>query len=284
MAIFTNQATLSYQNTTALSNVATGEILEVLSVTKTAITESYPATGDVTYAVSILNSGATPIAGVSVEDDLGAYPLGEETLVPLAYRDGSVKLYLNGVLQPQPTVEAANGVTFSGFSIPANSNALLIYETEVTEFAPPQSGGTILNTATVSGTGASAAVTASATVTAAERALLSITKAISPTVVTEGSRITYTFTVQNTGNSEAVATDNVQITDLFDPVLTDLDVSLNGTPLTEGSGYSYNAVTGLFSTVPGVITVPAASYVQDTETGRFVVTPGTAVLTVTGTI
>ena len=34
MAIFTNQATLSYNNTTTTSNVVTGEIVEVLSATK----------------------------------------------------------------------------------------------------------------------------------------------------------------------------------------------------------------------------------------------------------
>ena len=34
MATFTNQATLSYNNTTTTSNIVTGEIVEVLSATK----------------------------------------------------------------------------------------------------------------------------------------------------------------------------------------------------------------------------------------------------------
>ena len=41
MAIFTNQATLSYNNTVTTSNITTGELLEVLSVTKTALSGTY---------------------------------------------------------------------------------------------------------------------------------------------------------------------------------------------------------------------------------------------------
>ena len=37
MPTFTNQATLSYNNITTNSNVVTGQLLEVLSVTKTAV-------------------------------------------------------------------------------------------------------------------------------------------------------------------------------------------------------------------------------------------------------
>ena len=37
MAIFTNQATLSYNNTTTTSNIVTGEIVEVLSAAKNAL-------------------------------------------------------------------------------------------------------------------------------------------------------------------------------------------------------------------------------------------------------
>ena len=72
MAIFTNQATLSYRNGSVNSNVVTGEILEVLSATKNALTETYSAGDRVTYVLSILNSGATAITNISVSDDLGA--------------------------------------------------------------------------------------------------------------------------------------------------------------------------------------------------------------------
>ena len=41
MAIFTNQATLVYNGGSANSNIAVGEILEVLSADKTAVSGSY---------------------------------------------------------------------------------------------------------------------------------------------------------------------------------------------------------------------------------------------------
>ena len=56
MAQFTNQAQLSYNNSVANSNVAVGEILEVLSATKTALVETYESEDTVTYVVTITNS------------------------------------------------------------------------------------------------------------------------------------------------------------------------------------------------------------------------------------
>ena len=95
---------------------------------------------------------------------------------------------------------------------------------------------------------------------------------------------TYTIIVQNLGNKPIVATDNVVISDTFNPALTGITVTLNGTALTEATDYTYNPVTGAFTTVAGVVTVPAATYVQDPSTGTITKTPGVAVLTVNGTV
>ena len=89
---------------------------------------------------------------------------------------------------------------------------------------------------------------------------------------------------QNSGNQAVVATDNAAITDTFDPILTALTVTFNGTAWTEGVQYTYDEATGLFTTNPGQITVPAATYTQDPVTGAYTVTPGIATLIVTGTI
>lgn len=51
-----------------------------------------------TYAVSLVNTGTAPLTGVTVTDDLGRYAVGANTVYPLAYVDGSVKYYVNGVL------------------------------------------------------------------------------------------------------------------------------------------------------------------------------------------
>ena len=58
MAIFTNQATLVYNGGSANSNIAVGEILEVLSADKTAVEGSYAPGELVTYVITIRNSRA----------------------------------------------------------------------------------------------------------------------------------------------------------------------------------------------------------------------------------
>ena len=282
MAIFYNQATLSYNDNVTNSNIVTGLITEVLSAAKTALSDVYSPGDNVSYIVSITNSGAAPYSGLTVTDNLGAYTAEGEVYTPLTYREGSVKYYINGVLQPAPTVTAGASLLFGGISVPPGGNAMLIYETSVNSFAPLAAGSQITNTVTVSGQNITD-ITASETITIEEEPILTITKSLSPDVVTENSRITYTFVIQNTGNTPAVATDNAVVTDIFDPVLSDITVTFNETAWSEGVNYTYDETTGSFATAVGQITVPAATYTRDSE-GAFVVTPGVSVLRVTGTI
>lgn len=284
MATFTNQATLTYNGTTTASNVVTGEILEVLSVQKNAVVDEYTAGDDITYVISILNTGTTPLTGLTLTDDLGAYTFNTQTLTPLTYLEGSVRYYVNGVLQTVPNVTATAPLTITGLSVPAGGNAMILYEAVPNSYAPRAAGSTITNTATISGTGVTTAVTASETATAAARAALSINKAISPQTVAENGTLTYTFTIQNSGNTAVIATDNAVINDTFNPILSDLTVSLNGTQLTADTDYTYDQTTGQFELTPGKITVPAASYTQDTENGAWITEPGVSILTISGTV
>lgn len=284
MAVFTNQATLSYNNTTTTSNIVTGEIVEVLNAAKKALSQDYGYGDTVTYAISIINTGTAAFTNLTLTDNLGAYTSGSSSLVPLSYVDGTANYYVNGVLQTAPSVTAASPLTITGINVPAGGNAIILYEAKVNSFAPLASGSEITNTATITGTGLSNAVTATETITVSNAAQLSITKSLTPETVAENGQLTYTFIIQNTGNTAATAGDNVAVTDLFNPVLKDITVSLNGTALTETTQYSYDETTGLFRTVAGVITVPAATYTQDETTGQWDITPGTAVLTVTGTV
>jgi uncharacterized repeat protein (TIGR01451 family) len=127
-------------------------------------------------------------------------------------------------------------------------------------------------------------VTAQDTVTAAGEAFLTIDKTLNPTTVSEGDRLTYTFTIRNFGNTPVIATDDAAVTDTFDPILSDLAVTFNGTVWTEDSEYTYDEATGAFATVPTNITVPAATFTQNPATGAWSVTPGVSTLTVTGTV
>ena len=277
MATFTNKATLSYNGRTTESNTVTGTITETLSVTKNALMGSYTAGSEVVYVVSLINAGATPVNDLTVTDDLGGYSFGTETVYPLDYVEGSAAYYVGGVLQPAPTVTGSAPLVLSGINIPANSSAILLYAASVNENAPLDIGATIVNTVTVGD------LSASAIVSVANEASLTISKALSPATVVENGTLTYTFVIQNTGNTPVVATDNAVVTDVFDPILTITSVTLNGTPLTLGTGYTYDETTGTFTTTEGTITVPAATFTQQPD-GSYVTTPGEATLVVTGTI
>ena len=284
MAIFSNQATLVYNGNTTNSNIAYGEILDVLAATKTAIEGTYTPGDLVTYVVTLRNTGNTTLNGLTVTDDLGAYQLSGATVYPLTYEAGSAALFVDGVPQAAPAVTAGPPLVVSGISIPGGSDAVLVYQARANNFANPAEGGTIVNTVTVTGNGLNAPATATETVTAAAAPVLTISKSINPTQVVDNDRVTYTFVIQNSGNQAVVATDNAAITDVFDPILTDLTVTYNGVAWTEGVQYNYDTTTGLFTTLPDSITVPAATYTQDPVTGAYSVTPGIATLVVTGTI
>lgn len=284
MAIFTNQATLSYNGITVNSNVVTGEVTEAVRITKTALSDTYTPEGTVTYVVSLVNTGNGQFNGLILTDDLGAYEFGATTLVPLDYVEGSVNYYVNGVLQNTPVVTSGTELVISGISLPPASNALIIYQATANGFASPAEGGTITNTATLSGDELVGPVSDSETITADTLAQLRITKSLSPNVVTDNSPLTYTFVVENFSNTAVTAQDNAQITDAFDPILSNITVTLNGVTLTEGADYTYNESTGVFATVPGRITVPAATVTQDAQTGEFIITPGSVTLVVNGTV
>ena len=284
MAIFSNQATLTYNGNTTNSNIAYGEILDVLAVTKTAVEGTYTPGDLVTYVVTLRNTGSSVISGLTVTDDLGGYDFGGTTVYPLTYEAGSVALFADGVPQPAPAVTAGPPLVVTGLSVPANGDVVLVYQARANAYANPTVGGTIDNTVTVTGDGLSAPITATETVNANAAPELTISKSITPSQVVDNDRVTYTFVIQNTGNQAVIATDNAVITDTFDPILTALTVTFEGTAWTQGVQYNYNETTGLFSTVPGQIVVPAATYTQDPTTGAYTLTPGIATLTVTGTI
>ncbi len=283
MATFFNQATLTYNNNVINSNITSGEIQEVLSITKTAVLDTYSQGDEITYVINIRNTGTLAYNGLTITDNLGAYTTGTQTLVPLTYQDGTATLFTNGIPQADPTVTAGPPLIISGINIPAGGVVTVIYAARLNQFAPLDVGSTITNIAIVSGGGITS-ISAEETITAAEEANLTITKSLSPTVVTENGQITYTFVIQNIGNTPVVATDNAIITDTFDPALSDLTVTFNGAAWTAPANYTYNSATGQFATNPGQITVPAATYTQDSVTGAIIIQPGVSTLTITGTI
>ena len=268
MLTFTNQAALSYRNRVRYSNLTTGQIADALTMTKEALTGTYAPGEDVTYVVRLSNNGTAALTDLTLTDDLGGYVFDGGTLYPLSYVENSLRFFVNGTEQP----------------LPAGGNGLLLYEAAVTEFAPLGTEGTITNTVTASGAGLTAPVTASATVTAANEPELTIAKSLTPETVGADRQITYTFTIENEGNAATATGDDLVVTDTFAPALANIAVTLNGAPLPQPGNYTYDEATGVFATVPGALSVPAAAFTQDPVTGVWTAEPGEAVLAVTGTI
>lgn len=285
MAQFTNVATLSYGGGSVSSNVVTGEIRQSLTLTKDALLPTYGAGDTVTYVINIVNSGSTSFTGLTFTDNLGEYGslTSSGEIYPLTYTAGSIKYYVNGNRQNIPTVTSTQPLTVTGITVPAGGNTALIYETSVNNFAPLDASGRITNIATLTGTGITTPNTAIETIAAAMSADLAITKELSPAVVEENGTVTYTFTIRNSGNTAADASAAVALCDTFDPALDNITVTYNGAAVPTSGFFSYSEQTGVFTTAAGQITVPAATYSTAAD-GSTTVIPGTAVVTVTGTI
>lgn len=286
MAVFYNQATLSYNGNVTGSNITTGEIVATLSADKNAVSDTYTGMGDITYAVSLVNSGSTDFTGLTVTDDLGRYtlPNGVTEVVPLNYIADTVNYYVNGVKQADPEVSAEEPLTIEGIRVPAGGNALILYTARPNQFAPVGADAAITNRASVSGGGLVNPVTAEETITHSTEPNLTISKSLDPLVVSENGTVTYTFTIQNYGSTAAESGDNAVFRDTFDPILNISSVTFNGTPWVNGTDYTYSTANGEFTPQDGRITVPAATYSQDETTGVWAIQPGTSTLVITGAI
>lgn len=281
--IFTNQATLNYNGDLIRSNITQGSLESVLSINKEAVEASYQAGETLTYIVSIVNRSDNAVTNITVSDDLGAYTFGAGTVRPLSFEESSMQYYVNGVLQTDPAVSATDGLVISGISVPANGNAILVYSATVNEYAPLDTDGEIINTVTLQSAQISSSQ-ASETVPVTGEALLSVLKSVTPVPVSENGELTYTFQLQNSGNTPVTEADSAVITDTFTPTLSDISVVFNGETLVQGTDYTYDESTGEFATVNGVLSIPAATFTQNTSTGEWSVTPGVSTLTITGII
>ncbi|MBQ7726016.1 MAG: hypothetical protein IJT66_02610 [Clostridia bacterium] len=281
MPTFTNIASLGYNGGTIYSNMVTGELAQEVVATKTAVTNTYQQGDILTYVIRITNTCDQALSDLTVTDNLGAYSFDTSTLYPLTYVENSLQYYVNGEPQESPTVVAGPPLSVSGISIPVGGNAIILYQARANEYAPLSDGESIINEAVITGHCAAAAITVSETVAPVSETSLTITKALDPAVVSENEPITYTFTIQNTGTAAATAADELVLNDAFNPVLSGLTVTYNGTVWESPANYTYDTVTGEFSTVAGQITVPAATVSQNDD-GIYVLTPGVSTLVVTG--
>ena len=283
MPAFSNQATLSYNSSTVSSNTVTGEVVSSLSITKTALSGVYTPGEVISYAVSITNGGESDFSGLTLTDDMGAYEFNEDTLYPLTFESGTLRAFVNGAPDADPVVTGDSPLIIENVSVPAGGNALILYSARANTFAQP-CGGTITNTVSFAGSCPCAEASASAEVESVCAPLLSITKQLCPAVINRCDEpVTFTFIIRNDGCCPAMANAGATVQDTFDPPINITSVEFNGNEWTEPGFYTYDEETSEFATVAGQITVPAATYSQNTETGEWTSEPGESVLVITGT-
>lgn len=280
MPAFTNQALLTYSdNLTALSNIANGNITEPFAMSKTAVNGDYVYNDDVTYVITVTNSSAAPLSNVTLTDTLGSYSYGTPpiTLYPLTFV-GPVLYYINGVHQANivPTQTTPTLILVIP-SIPAGGNVTLVYEVNVNQYAQLGVQSTITNTTALPEL---SGITDSETIVTEDVPQLAITKNISPNPIIDNQTATFTFIIDNYGNT---ASTDVVFTDTFNPILSNVVVTNDGNLLILNTDYTYNVVSGLLTILAGHLTVPAASYSQDDD-GVVTTTPGSTTVVVTGNV
>lgn len=280
MATFYNTATLNYAGNTVRSNTVVGSILEALEGDKIALSQTYRAGDEISYLITVRNTGINDMTGVVIDDNLGEDRYGTEVHIPMAVKEGTVNLLVNG--EPvTPAIDTEGGLTVSEFTIPVGGNATLAYTAILNEYAPLASGGTITNTAAVDADGLAAPIELEETITAASGAVLTVEKGLYPTEILEDGALTYTFTIRNYGNTATQASDNVTLSDTFDPRVTISSVTYNGINWTEGVHYDYD--DGVFTTKANQIVVPAATFTRDTD-DTVLVNPGKVTIVINGTV
>jgi len=281
----TNQARLNYryndQSASVLSNIATATLNDPLTADKNSVESTYRPGDELTFAVSFVNSGAGALTDIIVSDDLGTYSFGNTQLTPLDFTPPAI-YYVNGAYAGTLSyTTAADNVKFALPSVAAGANVVIIYKGLVNENAPLEVGALITNTVTITAEGITSQVTASNTVTAEEYADVRITKSMTPSNIIDGSPITYEFNIFNYGNTEAT---NIVLTDQFDPAPSNITVQINGDTI-DSDEYTYAG--GLLTLPAGggaALSLPAAVYARDPESGEITVVPSTLNITVTGII
>jgi uncharacterized repeat protein (TIGR01451 family) len=212
-----------------------------LALTK-AVSDATPSVGDqITFTVTLTNSGPATATGVAVTDLL---PVG------LTFVSATTSL---------GTYNSPTGLWSVGTVAAGATQTLLITGTVV-------SPGATTNTAAITASGQAdpntANNTASATVTP-EQANLGLTKTVSDATPNVGDQITFTITLTNAGPTTATG---VQVTDLLPLGLTFVTASPSQGTYTPGTGlWDIGTVpTGTPATLPMVATVVSPATLLNT--------------------
>ncbi len=281
MAVLNNFANLTYNSGTeassAVSNTVSTNLVDAyaLSAVKYSNNTSWRTGENITYQLAVTNTGTETLFNVTVSDDLG----GAGT--PLTYLQNSARVQSAGVIKTvTPTSTAPLAVVVADTLAP-NETVVLSYVAKAADRASADLTE-ITNTASVIGRQLSATGTEvvaepapTLTLPRTEAATVAVLKSVDKATVASGDNLTYTFTLENSGNIPAT---DVIITDAFPAEFSVTGVS----SVTDGvttvySADQYSVSADNILTLPvgsASVTVPAA-----TAAGN-----GVTVVTVTGTV
>ena len=283
----TNRANLRYTygavTETVASNLASTVLDDPLSVTKSSLEAAYRDGEPITYIITVTNGSTATLSNVTITDDLGTYaPSAGVEATPLTYV-GPAQLFSDGVFSEELTpVIASDSVTFTIPEIAPDTTATILYKAEPNAYAPVVAGSEITNTASFVPAVGTEPITASHTIPAEEYAAVTIEKEMTPNPITDGAALVNTFTITNTGNTEAT---DLVLTDAFMMPLSNVVITVNGVTV-PSSDYAFagNTLTLPTPSAQTELTVPATTYTQDPATGAVTSVPGVTTVVVTGTI
>ncbi|MBR3971745.1 MAG: DUF11 domain-containing protein [Ruminococcus sp.] len=262
--ILNNFATLTYNSgedtEAATSNVVSTNLLESAGVSAEKFTanSTWRPGENLTYFVTVTNTGTEPIENVTVTDDLGG-----ETDTPMFYVQGSARVIAGiEVTEVTPTDTNPLVIPVADTLLPGES-VIVLYVARVNATIEDDVNS-ITNTATAQGEGTAcgggdATDESSVTLPREDFAQVNLLKAVDKAVISCGDTLTYTFSIENSGNIPAT---NVVITDTLPEgfVITSVQSVTNGvTTVYDEGDYTVSADnTLILPTGAGVtITVPA---------------------------
>ena len=260
--ILNNAATLTYNSgastSSAASNVVATSLLDSYSITsaKYSANDSFRPGENITYLVTVTNTGTEPVFAVQITDDLGS-----GTPAPLSYvADSALVIDGGAVTQVVPTSVSPLVIVLPD-ALASGESVNVLYVAQVSSVIA-DSVQAITNTVQTSARQGSAAgevidaEPASVTINREDYAQINITKSVDKAVVASGDTLTYTFTIENSGNIEAT---NVVITDTLPAEFT---------------------ITAISSETNGVVTVYGATDYTVSADNTLVLPVGTATITV----